>query len=117
MCVASPSSVPLILQFFGYVKPQFRAPALCEGWWVPRNSGSNDNRRQRFIKCRECPVPLRPAKAGRTPQAVQNRPHASCKTERSPNLRKNAELKQMLVSNQGRCYLGKIHLKLSVQEN
>ena len=30
-----------------------RAPALREGWRVPRNPGSTDNRRQRSIKCRE----------------------------------------------------------------
>ena len=30
-----------------------RAPALREGWRVPRNPGSTDNRRRRSIKCRE----------------------------------------------------------------
>ena len=28
-----------------------RAPALREGWLMPRNPDSTDNRRQRFIKC------------------------------------------------------------------
>ncbi len=46
---------PIIAEFEG-------APALGEGWQMPRNPGSTDDRRQRSIKCSEkywgmlCPV-------------------------------------------------------------